>query len=142
MSKSLSVKVKTTTLIKALEEALDKREKRWANQAKETARHKKEVEAFNASILKLVKAGKGTIHDITENKWATRNDKNSTTISFSAEIKLPKSVMPVEPKEIDEMREHTYKMETDDISQALRILKMTDQEYVNASTYKSVAEYL
>jgi len=142
MSKSLSVKVKTTTLIKALEEALDKREKRWANQAKETARHKKEVEAFNASILKLVKAGKGTIHDITENKWATRNDKNSTTVSFSAEIKLPKSVMPVEPKEIDEMREHTYKMETDDISQALRILKMTDQEYVNASTYKSVAEYL
>ena len=142
MSKSLSVKVKTTALIKALEEALDKREKRWANQAKETARHKKEVEAFNASILKLVKAGKGTIHDITENKWATRNDKNSTTITFSAEIKLPKSVMPVEPKEIDEMREHTYKMETDDISQALRILKMTDQEYVNASTYKSVAEYL
>ena len=142
MSKSLSVKVKTTALIKALEEALDKREKRWANQAKETARHKKEVEAFNASILKLVKAGKGTIHDITENKWATRNDKNSTTVSFSAEIKLPKSVMPVEPKEIDEMRESTYKMETDDISQALRILKMTDQEYVNASTYKSVAEYL
>jgi len=142
MSKSLSVKVKTTTLIKALEEALDKREKRWANQAKETARHKKEVEAYNASILKLVKAGKGTIHDISENKWATRNDRNSTTISFSAEIKLPKSVIPVEPKEIDEMREHTYKMETDDISQALRILKMTDQEYVNASTYKSVAEYL
>ena len=142
MSKSLSVKVKTTTLIKALEEALDKREKRWANQEKEMARHKKEVEAYNASILKLVKAGKGTIHDISENKWATRNDKNSTTITFSAEIKLPKSVMPVEPKEIDEMREHTYKMETDDISQALRILKMTDQEYVNASTYKSVAEYL
>jgi len=142
MSKSLSVKVKTTALIKALEEALDKREKRWANQEKEMARHKKEVEAYNASILKLVKAGKGTIHDISENKWATRNDKNSTTITFSAEIKLPKSVMPVEPKEIDEMREHTYKMETDDISQALRILKMTDQEYVNASTYKSVAEYL
>ena len=142
MSKSLSVKVKTTALIKALEEALDKREKRWANQEKEMARHKKEVEAYNASILKLVKAGKGTIHDITENKWATRNDKNSTTVSFSAEIKLPKSVMPVEPKEIDEMRESTYKMETDDISQALRILKMTDQEYVNASTYKSVAEYL
>jgi len=142
MSKSLSVKVKTTALIKALEEALDKREKRWANQEKEMARHKKEVEAYNASILKLVKAGKGTIHDISENKWATRNDKNSTTITFSAEIKLPKSVMPVEPKEIDDMREHTYKMETDDISQALRILKMTDQEYVNASTYKSVAEYL
>ncbi len=142
MSKSLSVKVKTATLIKALEEALDKREKRWANQEKETARHKKEVEAYNASILKLVKAGKGTIHDISENKWATRNDKNSTTISFSAEIKLPKSVMPVEPKENDEMRESIYKMETDDISQALRILKMTDQEYVNASTYKSVAEYL
>lgn len=142
MSKSLSVKVKTSTLVKALEEALDKREKRWANQEKEIARHKKEVEAYNASILKLVKAGKGTIHDITENKWATRNDKNSTTVSFSAEIKLPKSVMPVEPKEIDEMRESTYKMETDDISQALRILKMTDQEYVNASTYKSVAEYL
>jgi len=142
MSKSLSVKVKTSTLVKALEEALDKREKRWANQEKEMARHKKEVEAYNASILKLVKAGKGTIHDITENKWATRNDKNSTTVSFSAEIKLPKSVMPVEPKEIDEMRESTYKMETDDISQALRILKMTDQEYVNASTYKSVAEYL
>lgn len=142
MSKSLSVKVKTSTLIKALEEALDSREKRWANQEKEKARYDKEVQVYSTSILKLVKAGKGTIHDISENKWATRNDKHSTTISFSAEIKLPKSVLPVEPKEIEEMNEHTYKRETEAIKQGIRLLKMTDQEYVNASTYKSVAEYL
>ena len=142
MSKSLSVKVKTTTLIKALEEALAQREKLWANQEKETERYAKEQEAYNASILKLVKSGKGTITEASENKWYSRHEPKGKTRSFSVTVELPKSVIPTEPKEKQELHEHTYTRETEAIKPGIRILKMTDQEYVNASTYKSVAEYL
>ena len=142
MSKSISVKVKTSTLIKALEEALEQREKRWANQAKEKARYQKEVEAYNATIIKLAKSGKGSISEVSKNNWYGRQNPKATTESFSVTLELPKTVIPKEPEAIDEMREHQYERETTDIKQGIRVLKMTDQEYVNASTYKSVAEFL
>ena len=142
MAKALSVKVKTSTLIKALEEALAKREKAWANQEKETERYEREKEAYNASILKLVKSGKGKITEATENKWYTRQEPKSKSRTFSVTVELPKSVIPTEPKELKEIYEHQHTRECDDIKQGIRILKMTDQEYVSASTYRSVAEYL
>ena len=143
MSKSsLSVKVKTTTLIKALEEALAQREKLWANQEKETERYEKETEAYNASLIKLIKSGKGTITEASENSWHNRHEPKAKTKTFSVTVELPKSVIPVEPKQKYELHEHTYTRETDAIKQGIRIQKMTDKEYVNASTYRSVAEYL
>jgi len=140
MSK-LSVKVKTSTLIEALQKALDLREKRWANQEKEKAEYEKEVEAYNATIVKLVKSGKGKITDAGES-WANRHNKKAKTKEFNVTVEIPKNLVPEQPKEVTEYREYEYENETKEISSSIRILKMTDQEYVSASTYKSVTRYL
>ena len=139
MSK-LSVKVKTSTLIEALEKALDQREKRWANQEKAEAEFEKEMEAYNQAILKLVKSGKGKITDASEG-YSFRH-KKSKVQDFSVTVEIPKNLVPEKPEAPETYREYEYKNETKEISSSIRVLKMTDQEYVSASTYKSVTQYL
>jgi hypothetical protein len=40
------------------------------------------------------------------------------------------------------MNEWQYKEQKEEIENAIRILKMTDEEVVNTSTYNAVARYL
>ena len=140
MSK-LAVKIKTATLIEALEKALAEREKRWANQEKAQAEHEKEMEAYNQAVMKLVKSGKGKITDATEG-YSYRHNKKSKVQDFSVTVEIPKNLVPKMPEQAETYREYEYKNETKEISSSIRVLKMTDQEYVSASTYKSVTQYL
>ncbi len=140
MSK-LAVKIKTATLIEALEKALTEREKRWANQEKEQADYEKRDEAYNEAILKLVKSGKGKITDASEG-YSYRHDRKSKVKDFSVTVEIPKNLVPKKPERPDGYPEHRYQIETTEIKSSIRVLKMTDQEYVSASTYKSVTQYL
>lgn len=142
MSKSISVKVKVSTLISSLEKSLVEREQRFANQEKEMARYEKEKEAYNLAILKLIKS-KGIITDATRQRWYHNNSNSkSKTVEFSVSMELPKTALPKEPECPETYADHRYERETTEIKQAIRVLKMTEQEYVNASTLKSVSEYL
>jgi hypothetical protein len=140
MSKSISVKVKVSTLISSLEKALVEREQRFANQEKEQARYEKEKEAYNLAILKLIKS-KGVVTDASRNRWYSSNTKKNT-VEFQVTMELPKVTLPKEPETPEAYADHRYERETTEIKQAIRVLKMTEQEYVNASTLKSVSEYL
>ena len=140
MSKSISVKVKVSTLISSLEKALTEREQRFVNQEKEQARYEKEKEAYNSAILKLIKS-KGVVTDASRNRWYSSNTKKNT-VEFQVTMELPKVALPKEPEHPEAYPDHRYERETTEIKQAIRVLKMTEQEYVNASTLKSVSEYL
>lgn len=139
MSK-LAVKIKTGVLIEALEQALAERKKRWANQEKEKTEHEKKVEAYNQAILKIVKSGKATLTSADEG-WASRGEKGSNK-TFNVTVEIPKKLVPIKPEEVETYPEYKYQNETQEISSSIRVLKMTDQEYVSASTYKSVTQYL
>ena len=142
MSKSISVKVKVSTHISSLEKALVERQQRFANQEKEEARFEKEKEAYNLAILKLIKS-KGVVTDACRQRWyhGSENSKKKT-VEFSVTMDLPKTALPTEPVGAETYHERSFQRETDEIQQAIRVLKMTDQEYVSASTLKSVSEYL
>ena len=140
MSKSISVKVKVSTLISSLEKALVEREQRFANQEKEMATYEKAKEAYNLAILKLIKS-KGVVTDASRTRWYSSNSK-SKTVEFSVTMELPKTALPKEPEQPEAYPDHRFEREAGEIKQAIRVLKMTEQEYVNASTLKSVSEYL
>ena len=142
MSKSLSVKVKVSSLIKALETALAEREKRYATQEKEQEKYEKAMETYNLAVLKLIKSGKAEITEASKNHWADRHEKKKGKSAFSVSVLLPTASLPVMPEAVNDYSEHCYKREKDEISQEIRVLKMTEQTEVSASTYKSVAEYL
>ena len=143
MSKSISVKVKVSTLISSLEKALAERELRYTNQEKELALYEKAKEAYNLAILKLIKS-KGVVTDANQNRWYSSSGRNSKskTAEFQVTMELPKTALPAEPQCPEAYADHRYERETTEIKQAIRVLKMTEQEYVNASTLKSVSEYL
>jgi hypothetical protein len=141
MSK-MTVKVKTSTLIKALEKALDERHTRMANQEKEQSKYEKAHKEYLDKLFKIVKSGKADVTDLSPDNWYARNNPKSKDIRFSAVIVMPKSLAPAMPEQVVEYAEWQHKRETEEISQAIRLLNMTDQEYVPASTYKSVSQYL
>ena len=142
MSKSLTVKVQVSSLITALEKSLAERKKRYETQEQEEAKYEKAVATYNLTVLKLIKAGKGSIEEVTRNHWHDRHSKVKGKSTFSVTVLLPTGSLPAEPEAVRDYHEHEYKRDSEAISQAIRMLKMTDQEYVNASSYKSVAEYL
>ena len=142
MTKPISIKVKVSSLITALEKSLAERKKRYETQEQEEAKFEKATEAYNLSVLKLIKAGKGNIEEATKNTWADRHEKKKGKSAFSVSILLPTASLPVEPTSVHDYHEHEYKRDSENISQAIRVLKMSEQTEVSASTYKGVAEYL
>jgi len=142
MAKAISVKVKVSTLISALEKALADREKRYAEQEADEAKYEKATEAYKLAVLKAIKAGKGEIEEASRNHWYDRNLRKKGKTSFSVTVLLPNGAIPTEPEQPRGYSEHEYNRDKRDISQAIRVLKMTDQEYASANTYKSVDDYL
>ena len=142
MGKSLQVKVKTSVLVKALEEAQVVREKRYANQEQEQAKYEKAVEAYNLAVLKLIKAGKGTVEEASRNEWHERHNKTKGKTAFSVTLLLPSGSLPDEPKQPEAYAKWTYERDLEEIGNAIRVLKLTDQEFVNASTMASVSKFL
>jgi len=139
MSKSLSVKVETKKVIAALEATLIKKQDAYEKQDEAKAKYDKEVEKYNLAVMKLVKGGKGKITSASKHGW---HRSQNGIVTISAEIEFPKTSLPAEPKEPNDIHDYTHKREVEEIQGAVRILKMSDQEYVNASTMKSVSQYL
>jgi predicted DNA-binding protein len=139
MSKSLSVKVETKKVIAALEATLAKKQDDYEKQDEAKEKYNKEVEKYNLAVIKLVKGGKGKITSASKHGW---HRSRNGVVTISAEIDFPATALPAEPKEPNDIRDFTHQREVEEIQGAVRILKMSDQEYVNASTMKSVSQYL
>lgn len=140
MARGLQVKVKVEALRAALKEALSERSKRFANNDKLEADYKRAQEAYNANLIKLIKANKGKVTDVTTAHWSPRHKDN--TVSIQATFEFAKSAIGEQPQQPDTYREWQWRHDREALEQAIRVLEMTDQEYVSAATLKSVAEYL
>lgn len=137
---TIKVKVKVSTLIKELEKALAEREDRYKNQDKAQEKHEKALEAHHAKVLKLIKAGKGTIAEVSD--YYDYSDKKKKVTRFSVVVTFPKGLVGEEPERPNTYHDYEYKRESEEIKQAIRVLKLTEEQYVSASTYASVAKYL
>jgi hypothetical protein len=70
-----------------------------------------------------------------------RSWNNSLNIDF--DLTVTEKEMPVEPeKDFDSLSVYNYREQKEEISNAIRILKMTDEEVVSTSTYQAVSRYL
>jgi hypothetical protein len=65
------------------------------------------------------------------------------TMNVDFDLVVDEKDFPAEPeRNFEQMNIHTYRDMKDEISNAIRILKMTDEETVSTSTYNSIAKYL
>jgi len=136
--KAISVKIATPKVIKALETALAKLESDYssqeANEAKyEKARQKWQKELSDYAVANIKKA---------ENFRTSYRSWNNT-LNIDYDLTVAEKELPKEPqRDFVVMHQHTYNEQKEEMLNAIRILKMTDEEVVNTSTYNAVARYL
>ena len=138
MSRQITVKVATTKVIKALEGTLAKLEKDYTSQSANEAKYQKAVEAWRKEIGKWAIANFSKAENLRTNYRSWNN-----TLNVDFDIITKEGSFPTEPeKDFEVIHQHTYREMKEDITNALTILKMTDEETVNASTMKQIAKYL
>jgi hypothetical protein len=138
MTRAITVKVATTKVIKALETRLATLEKDYASQEAKEVKYQKAVEAWKKEIGKWAIANFSKAENLRTNY---RNWNNTLNVDF--DIITKEGTFPAEPeKDFEQIHQHSYREMKEDITNALTILKMTDEEVVNASTMKQIAKYL
>ena len=138
MSRAISVKVATPKVIKALETKLEQIKKNYASQEANEAKYQKAVKAHEKAMLDLAMANIKKAHNVRSSyrSW-------NKTLNVDFDLTFEESEVPESPtRDFEQMNSHTYKELVEDITNALNILKMTDEETVNATTMKSIARYL
>jgi hypothetical protein len=136
--KAISVKIPTARVIKALEQSLNKLELDWTSQEANEAKYEKARKAWQKEVIDYAVANIKKAENFRTNY---RHWNNQLNIDF--DLTVTEKEMPKEPeKDFVTMHQHSYNEQKAEISNAIRILKMTDEETVNTSTYNAVAQYL
>ena len=136
--KAISVKIPTERVIKALEGSLATLEVNWTSQEQNEAKYNKAMEAWRKQI------GEWAIANFSkaENLRTSYRSWNST-LNVDFDIITKEGNFPAEPeREYTTLHKHEYESQKEEMANAIRILKMTDEEVVNTSTYNAVARYL
>jgi len=136
--KAISVKIPTQRVITALEASLAKLEKDYATQGENEAKHLKAYEAWKKEV------GKWAIENFSKAENLRTNYRQwSNNLNVDFDITVKEGQFPVEPqKDFEVIHTHNYNEQKEEISNAIRILKMTDEEVISTSTYNAVARYL
>ena len=134
-SKALTVKVSVAKVIKALETKLAQVTKDFASQESNEAKFDKLQEAWKKQASKIIVDS----FSKAENIRIAQRYNGTTNIDFDVNgVKLPEQPQ----RDFEVIAEWKYKEAKEEIENALRILRMTDEEIVSTSTMKSISQYL
>jgi hypothetical protein len=136
--KAINVKIATSKVIKALEDKLAQIKKDYANKEANDKKFEKAKEKWNKEVAELALTQISKAQNMRVNLNGFRGMIN---IDFD----IPKYLveLPTEPEqEHQAMSPYEYQETTEEIENAIRIFKMTDEEVVSTSTYNSIARYL
>jgi hypothetical protein len=137
MARSITVKVATPKVIKALEAKLATVEKEYAAQEANEAKYDKEVDKYRKAVIDYCLSN---VKKADNFRIVHRSSQNVVNIDFDVPVTAS---LPAEPnRDYTQISEWKYTEIKGEINNALNILRMTDEEYVNASTMKSIAQYL
>jgi hypothetical protein len=136
--KAISVKIATPKVIKALESALAKLELDYTSQEANEAKYQKQYEKWKKEVQDYAIANIKKAENFRTNY---RSWNNSLNIDF--DLTVSDKDLPKEPeKDFESMSVYNYREQKEEIANAIRILKMTDEEVISTSTYNAVARYL
>jgi hypothetical protein len=128
---AVRVKVPVAKVIAALENKITDNEEREASNRIAEKDYQEAMAKYNAKLVK----------DLKDNVKVSSLCYRSWNRTLQVEYEVAEgTVLPDEPK-----REHKSTLgnwQLEEIQNALNILKMTDEEFVNASTMKDISKYL
>ena len=136
--KAISVKIATPKVIKALEASLAKLEADYASQEANEGKYNKAMEKWRKEIFAYAISNIKKAENVRTNYRSWNN-----TLNIDFDLTTSEADLPKEPeRDFEQIGRHTYMEQKQEIENAIRILKMTDEETVSTSTYQAVARYL
>ena len=136
--KAISVKIPTVRVIAGLEEALATLEADYATQNAKETQYEIAKKAWQKEVIDYAVANISKAENFRTNY---RNWSNNLNIDF--DLTVLERDLPKEPeRDFEVIHQSTYRESKKELTNAIRILKMTDEETVNTSTYNAVAQYL
>jgi hypothetical protein len=135
-TKPISVKIATTKVIEALKQSLNKLELDYTSQESYQTKYDKAMDKWKKEILKFAIDNFSSAQNVRTN-YRSWND------TLNIDFDLIGKGIPAEPiKEYEVISVREYRETKEEISNAIRILSMTDEEYINTSTYTAISKYL
>jgi hypothetical protein len=136
--KAINVKIATAKVIKALETKLAQINADFTKQDEYEAKYQKAVEKWQKEV------GKWAIGQISKAQNLRTNYRSwNKTLNVDFDLTCEETDFPKEPeKDFEVIHRHTYNEMKEELENAIRILKMTDEEMVSTSTYNAIARYL
>jgi hypothetical protein len=149
MARSLSLKVPTASLIQLIEEKIAKIEKEIADYPAKREEYDRRQQEYKSEVVKFISGYLaknidkiGYDHNSVVRLSTNYNSRAEIVFDTDSISNYPKA--PEAPEKPNESRWYgrEYVKPLEMLNKNLRILKMTEQETVNASTYSSVMDLL
>lgn len=129
---AVRIKISRLKMIEALNEVIKNNEKALKEHEAAEKQYEKDSAKYHSDISALIKKGALKIGRISKYYRRLSIDINLEEVDHS--------ILPEEPKR--EPVPHLLPHEIKEIKNAIRMLELSDEEYINTSTYKDVAKYL
>lgn len=134
---TINVKVPRAKVIKALEQALVRLETNYKNQDAEQKKYEAAYKKWEQQITKLATAKFSKAVNLKVNV----RYNGSVNIDFDIPADVIK--LPEEPtKNYEAILDWQYKDNKEEIENAIRVLKMCEDELISTATYGSITKYL
>jgi hypothetical protein len=136
-SKAINVKVPRTKVVKALEQALVKLETDYKNQDAEQKKYDVTYKKWEQRVIKLAVARFSKAINLKV------NSRYNGSVNVDFDIPAGEINLPEEPsRQFNSIPEWQYKDSKEEIENAIRVLKMCEDEYINTGTYGNISKYL
>lgn len=136
--RTINVKIPTIKVIDALQTKLDQIKADYANQEVNEIKYKKECDKWEKQIKEFAIANINKAVNFRTNYRAWNG-----TLNVDFDLSVEENKLPKYPeRDYEQLHSSSYRETVDEIENAIRILKLTDEETVSTSTYNSIARYL
>lgn len=137
-SRGIKVNVPRLKVIEALEKSLTKLETEYEIGKKLDADFEKQKSDWHKKVLELA------LPLINKADYCHINPRYNGTVSIDFTLPAGSLVVPEEPKYEgkSQLAEWQYEAQKDEIENAIRLLRMCEDETVNTATYASISQYL
>jgi hypothetical protein len=149
MGKGINIKVSKDKLVTALKEKLSEVCLKQSLYEVAVETHKGDWKDYQEAIKKIAFKNLDSVTDVTESRWQSGDDFTA----FEIKVKIDNSKLPTEPEEptppYQGGRGHgrnyvsnNYDDIFADLTNAIRMLEMSDEDVVSTATYASVSRFL
>ena len=136
-NQGINVKVARVKVIKALEQALVKLNTNYKNQEANEAKYEAEVAKWEKQILKQAIAKYAKARDVRVNV------RYNSYVNIDFDLPAGAIKIPDKPeRNFEKLAEYQYDDSKNEIENAIRVLKMCDDEFISTATYGGITKYL